>query len=732
MDPYPSRVDEMNARARQWRRGGRASRSIVFRPDENTEEPLFTLDAEPSTQAWPAPRPMQGLASITVRDQSHGMQIGAWASMFHTRSTGSAAPQIVAHRLQAAPPVCQAERIAVAAAAVAAMDFPVDEPELWVSTPDGLYAASRSDTAVPRLCETLERDDLLPATQRRDMCERLAPRLIACATHFSATSTHGACVWAALELASALGRDVVAAWAPHVTAAQAHYVVTLEVRRWAAIVDALTSALSWHTSEYLRGTCTVPTSLVDALTVAWEANHARAAPLPDAQFAIAATSLHGIVREYESWLRGPTTGSVFIVRPWLLTLAAKAQIIGWEAQGAMRQASHDAWADEVVPGHAPNAAIGTWCVSVSRATLLHDSLEAVSAAPPHALHRPLHVVFRDEVAQDAGGLRKEWLQLLCEALQREPAWADLGVGEPRMQGLLYLRAAPPDLDVQLARLELFGTALGLALFHQITVPLRFPRALYTLLLALSQGRPAPCDLDTLAHLKPALATGLARVLALDATELAEAHLTWQLDTPSGPIELRPLGSTRIVTMDDRDAYVARLCEHVLIDEVRAPWAALARGFARVVAPADGAPSPLALLSPAELELLLCGRAEHVLDVAALRASTEHVGFPDPQAPGAARVYDNLEHFWGAWARLAPNEQHALLGFITGCARVPALGASALGLRIQHVDTGATSEARVPWSSTCTSTLFLPVYGGAPELEAKLQIVLRHTTGFGLG
>ncbi|WFD17959.1 HECT-type E3 ubiquitin transferase [Malassezia caprae] len=728
-EPYPSRVDEMNARASAWRRAGRSSRSIVFRPDDaelNADVPADLdpdaplLGAEPRTDRLPAPRALHGMASITVRDQTHGAQLGAWASMFHTRSTGSNAPQIAAHRLQAA--ASPAAPSAVPTSEYTAPE-PRGAPEQWISSLAGLYEASQSH-AVPALCDALQSEEL-PPDVRHEMREMLAPLLIHCASQYAAEPIPEI-VWTALELGSCLGRDAIAAWAPHVSASPC----ALEPRRWAAIVDGLTSTLSWHTSQYLCHSVALPMPLVHALSAAWAVNGERAVPLPAAQFAIAATSLPQIVREYMAYLRAPATGSMLIARPWLLTLAAKTQIIAWEAQGAMRQASHDAWANEVVPGHAPDATVGTWRVSVSRTTLVDDSLEAVRAAPAHALHRPLQVTFRDEPAQDAGGLRKEWLQLLCEALQRESAWADLGASEPRMQGLLYLRGAPP--DEQLEKLELLGTALGLALFHQITLPLHFPRALYALLLALSQGHAAPCDLTTLAHLKPALAAGLARVRTLEAAELAEAHLTWQVDTPDGTSELVPLGSTRVVRVDDRDAYVARLCEYVLLDEVRAPWAALARGFARIVAPAGGAPSPLALLSAAELELLLCGREERELDLEALRASTEHVGFPDRYAAGAPRVYRNLEHFWSVWARLPPDEQHALLGFITGCVRVPALGASALGLRIQHVDPAAASEARVPWSSTCTSTLFLPVYGDADLLEAKLRIALRHSTGFGLG
>lgn len=133
-------------------------------------------------------------------------------------------------------------------------------------------------------------------------------------------------------------------------------------------------------------------------------------------------------------------------------------------------------------------------------------------------------------------------------------------------------------------------------------------------------------------------------------------------------------------------------------------------------------------------MILRGRDEPVLDVDALQASTTHVGFPVAPSRYAEHVHQNLAHFWSVWRALGAREQHALLGFVTGSPRVPALGPASVGLRIQHVDDthaiGGTE--RVPWSSTCTSTLFLPVYASRAVLEQKVRVALQHSTGFGLG
>ena len=119
--------------------------------------------------------------------------------------------------------------------------------------------------------------------------------------------------------------------------------------------------------------------------------------------------------------------------PWSLTLGAKAQILAWEAQSAMREASSEAWSQSAASW--PES--GTWPIQVSRATIVDDSFKAFSLASPSMLHRPLRVTFRDEPAQDAGGLRKEWLQVLCDTLQQQAPWFDLSqANEPQMHGLL--------------------------------------------------------------------------------------------------------------------------------------------------------------------------------------------------------------------------------------------------------------------------------------------------------
>ncbi|PKI85811.1 Hul4p [Malassezia vespertilionis] len=794
-DLYPRRIDLLNHRASDWTKSGRMAHATVYSDiaqNDTLHSPASTLDED---------EPRCSMASIVVRDKTQkNSALGAWASMFqvradpvaaislstrhpmllapgHTLDQGATSTETVhdpgemqetallcggAHALHAyytqSVRALHADTHAGHADPVASFAPLVEFVARCMHAPM-LFARAFDSDALHILHTLLDSSDAypMPDAVRRALMARAQEGLYTLAATAKAASgavfasrftphraSSAQCVWLAMSLGSVLTHAHVVALADALTPSAP------PVALLGAVASQLSSTVSWclgtvtslappqRRAAYESDARLAP--LLAALTYAWHSNLAlpRAQQQPVPTFYATATELVNVLDEYAQWVHGAP--ALLCEVPYVLTLGAKAQIFTWEAQAAMRQASHHAWMHDLqkplalsgkarmvqdamaearsgtTSGTAQAAhgmeRDGTFSITVRRDHIVEDSRDALCGRDTCMLHRPLKITFFGEGAQDAGGLTKEWLLLLCEALTQS-LFTELD--DAAMRGVLWYaetlplstaqaekrRATAPDA---LEDMHLLGAALGLALFHQIALPLRFSRVLYEQLLRLANGdTPLPCDLDTLAALKPQLAAGLAAVLAHDASTVEEAmQLMWTVERNGTTHALCPDGDARRVDAENRAAYVARFCEWELCDAVCAPRKALLSGFARVAIPQGMQRSPLMLLQPVELETLLCGRDEDALDIGALRASTAHVGFPDAKAHHAPAVYANLDHFWDTWQRLAPAEQHALLGYITGSPRVPAMGAAAIHLRIQHVDDpytalGAERMQRIPWS-----------------------------------
>ncbi|KAN0066424.1 putative E3 ubiquitin-protein ligase [Thecaphora frezii] len=259
------------------------------------------------------------------------------------------------------------------------------------------------------------------------------------------------------------------------------------------------------------------------------------------------------------------------------------------------------------------------------------------------------------------------------------------------------------------------------------------------------------------------------------------------------VDLVPGGRHRSVRWLDRRKYVSRLVRYHLVDTVRAPVEAFCRGWSTVLPSHHGADATLGgreaichgglaiglwhadeirslVLSPAASSLGGAPSSAAKLDIASLRSYTQHIHPSDSGGIGssssgegedqAARRHGTgvvFDAFWSVWAQMSADDQRKLLAFITGSQDLPLTGARGLGMRLHLVPldsiTGLSlastyphqlgmnrSEQDVrsqrnamplPWSSTCSLTLFLPGYPDLETMRVKLYKAIEHSRGFGL-
>ncbi|SNX81387.1 uncharacterized protein MEPE_00092 [Melanopsichium pennsylvanicum] len=376
--------------------------------------------------------------------------------------------------------------------------------------------------------------------------------------------------------------------------------------------------------------------------------------------------------------------------------------------------------------------------------------------------RGLRVEFAGEQAADGGGPAREWFATLASTWHDHRqvfgfhGWFIPCTGEARDQ-------------VETA--SLLGLLLALAAFHtnKVALPLRLPDVAFKIAASPSLDEVAltPVDLE---FFDSALAKSLQSVLDWTPPNSAGAQevdklfdstfsLTWStiVRTAEGEvstIDLVPGGRHRSVKEGERAHFVSKLVWQLLIGRVRKQVGAFREAWQSVMPSGwlhtsdarKGAESAteilsrgglaMSLLSAEEISQAILSIPSHAssssslpLDVADIKGATDII------YPTATTRYNNavVQWFWDLWAIMSPLHQRRLLAFITGAEDLPAMGARGIGLRIHLVPTDVV-DARswpLPWSSTCTCTLFLPTYPSQELLADKVGIAIEHYQGFGL-
>lgn len=324
------------------------------------------------------------------------------------------------------------------------------------------------------------------------------------------------------------------------------------------------------------------------------------------------------------------------------------------------------------------------------------------------LFNNVQIKFLGEEGQDAGGLIKEWLLILCEQL-RSKLFHYSEAEAARME----LISSCSSFEA-----ELFGTMIGLSILHRIALDISLPH--YVLQHLLHQH---PSNtLEDLAEIRPGLAKGLSEILLWNEQDFSEKlsiNFTYQ-SVQDGLVSLIPNGSNTPVTFSNRALYVQHICKYILEEQSQIQSSALCQGFQRVCQDLTS----LQLFTLDELNDLICGQ-DISLDVASLRK----VCAIDTTT---LRNDGYIEQFWNVFeVANDPALLKRLLHFITANHRISptAINKTAFQVVILH---GSEFSNRLPTASTCTNTLFLPKYSSTEELRKRLFTALHHgSVGFGL-
>jgi E3 ubiquitin-protein ligase HUWE1 len=361
-------------------------------------------------------------------------------------------------------------------------------------------------------------------------------------------------------------------------------------------------------------------------------------------------------------------------------------------------------------------------ICVRRAYVLEDSYNQLRMRTPDELKGRLTVQFQGEEGIDAGGLTREWYQLLSRVTFDKGALLFTTVGnESTFQ-------PNPNSVYQTEHLSYFkfvGRVVAKALFDGQLLDVYFTRSFYKHILGVkvTYHDIEAIDPDYFKNLKWILENDISDILGLtfsmDADE--EKHILYE-KTEVTDFELIPGGRDIRVTEENKHNYVDKVAEHRLTTAIRPQINAFMDGFNELVSR-----ELISIFNDKELELLISGLPE--IDLEDLKANTEYTGYT-----AASPV---VQWFWDVVRSFSKEDMARLLQFITGTSKVPLEGFRALqgisGPQRFQIHKAYGAPERLPSAHTCFNQLDLPDYATKDQLQDRLLLAIHEASeGFGFG
>jgi ubiquitin-protein ligase E3 A len=265
-------------------------------------------------------------------------------------------------------------------------------------------------------------------------------------------------------------------------------------------------------------------------------------------------------------------------------------------------------------------------------------------------------------------------------------------------------------DVQ--EFELIGMILGLAIYNNIILDIRFPNLIFKKLLD------KPLSFEDFRDFDPALAKGFEQLMHFEGdvenTFCRSFTHTFDFFGEQKVVELKEGGADIPVTEENRQEYIELYVDYYMNKSIKKQYKTVHDGF-HVVAGSK----VRELFTWYELQLLICG-SENV-DFEALESSARYMDGFDKDSV-------TIKYFWEICHSLDDENKRKLLSFCTGSDRIPIRGLKDLVLTISK---NGDDENHLPTSHTCYNHLLLPEYKNKDVMRERILTAIQNSEGFGL-
>ncbi|KAI1139536.1 hypothetical protein F5Y05DRAFT_411725 [Hypoxylon sp. FL0543] len=314
----------------------------------------------------------------------------------------------------------------------------------------------------------------------------------------------------------------------------------------------------------------------------------------------------------------------------------------------------------------------------------------------------LSIRFHGEEGVDAGGVTREWFQVLARQMF-DPNYA-LFVPVSSDRTTFHPNKLSSVNEEHLLFFKFIGRIIGKALYEGRLLECYFSRAVYKRILG------KPVSVKDMESFDPDYYKSLSWMLDNDITDIITETFSVE-DDEFGVTKIHdliPNGRNIPVTEENKHDYVRLVVEHKLLTSVKDQMENFLKGFHEII-PAE----LISIFNEQELELLISGLPD--VDIDDWKSNTEYHNY-SPSSP-------QIQWFWRAVRSFDKEERAKLLQFVTGTSKVPLNGFKELegmnGINRFNIHRDYGSKDRLPQSHTCFNQLDLPEYESYDILRRQL-------------
>ncbi|KAI9511134.1 hypothetical protein F5148DRAFT_1373973 [Russula earlei] len=357
---------------------------------------------------------------------------------------------------------------------------------------------------------------------------------------------------------------------------------------------------------------------------------------------------------------------------------------------------------------------GTLQLNVRRQRVFEDSFQSLQRKTGEQVkYGKLSVRFYDEEGVDAGGVTREWFQILARQMFDpnnalfQPCAADRQTYQPNKASWVN-----PE---HLSFFKFVGRVIGKAIYDGRLLDAYFARSLYRQILG------KPVDYRDVEWIDPEYYNSLCWILENDPSPL---ELTFSVEGDEfGVTKIVPLkenGESLPVTLDNKRDFVQLSAQYRLYTSIKDQLENMLSGFYEII-PKD----LISIFNEKELELLISGTPD--IEVDEWRSATEYNGYTSSDPV--------IVWWWRALKSFNRDERAKVLSFATGTSRVPLAGFNDLqgvqGTQRFSIHRAYGDPDRLPQAHTCFNQIDLPQYSSYEMLRQQLLLAINEGgEGFG--